>query len=1157
MTTTDGLVPDTAAVQGSLDLLETGSTLFSIAGASDGTTQWRVEALQIVNWGGFHGETTLRFSPASTLLSGASGSGKSTLLDAYTALMMPSDVPFNGASNDTAGRARGSEQRSLVSYLRGQTDITSTVDGEERPQVLRGDAGPTWGAVAATFISDQGRAFTAARVYLVPANARLGGDVQQRMLTVDGRLDLRDLEPFAADGFVPQKLRARFGGLNSHDSYQSFAARLFTRLGIGANGDGDKALRLLSRVQAGHQIRTVDALYKEMVLEQPATYTAADQALAHFDSLADTYRQMQQEYLKLQLLEPITGAWQRLTAARDSIAQLDSFGLHRAGDSPLTVWAAEREATMVEDAIAANRDGHRDLATAARAAFEHHQRLDGRLEDARAEHARAGGADLLVLAARIEEAEAAASERQLALDELTSRLAAILDARDVDLGDRQQFDALVSEGAKFDASFQDRVSALESAKSRLDADRYPLLQRQREIVTELKRLEKSTSRIPAELDRLRGQVCDATGMRPDELPFIAELVAVSADHAEWTTAIETVLGGPARLMLVPSARLEEFSSAINDLRLRGRLRFTGATPGLPLERTQDDRTVAGKLEHKDGPFQGWVSSYLAEPARNALCVSGPAELAGREQRVTITGQIRRGTTGAHGRGDSRNILGFTNEDIVDDLEREHRDLIDQLDAIDAQYRREARDLDSLRSRHTAYSVLSGAVFAQVDVREVAARVVDLTERREGVLASNDQLAELDARIQLLKRDLAEAWPQVVRTRDAVDASDKRWGELVESKDRLTARVDALQGADEPLMSDAHRQHLEHRFRSALGEGGTDDLTTWPANLNALRNVLMADHASAVTEVDRSSAELVRTFAQFLDRFDNPNLTASVEAYPDFARILSEVQSVGLPDRRAAWRERLVQWSGQDLVPLAQAMQSSIDDIRDRLAPINDILSRLPFGATRDRLHMRMRVLRRDSVTRFRQQLARLSAVSTTGLGDDQLEPRFKELEAFMARLRSSRDVRYDAKISQRDEVLDVRRHVEVLAERRPVGGERVLSTYTSLGSKSGGETQELIAFIVGAALRFRLGDEDRARPRFAPVCLDEGFIKADAEFASRAVQAWLGLGFQLIVGAPLDKVAALEPHMDSFALVTKNQRTNYSRIRHISAADRADPSVRS
>jgi uncharacterized protein YPO0396 len=91
-----------------------------------------------------------------------------------------------------------------------------------------------------------------------------------------------------------------------------------------------------------------------------------------------------------------------------------------------------------------------------------------------------------------------------------------------------------------------------------------------------------------------------------------------------------------------------------------------------------------------------------------------------------------------------------------------------------------------------------------------------------------------------------------------------------------------------------------------------------------------------------------------------------------------------------------------------------------------------------------------------------------------------------------------------------------------------------LGQKSGGETQELVAFIVGAALRYQLGDEDNARPTFAPVLLDEAFIKADSEFTGRAVTAWQHLGFQLIISAPNEKVTGLEPHMDRIIAVTKN-----------------------
>jgi uncharacterized protein YPO0396 len=95
-----------------------------VAAPADDALQWRAELLQLVNWGGFGGLTRIPLHGDATMISGASGAGKSTILDAYTALMMPSDTKFNGASNDAvAGRARSVGQRNLLSYLRGAVDV--------------------------------------------------------------------------------------------------------------------------------------------------------------------------------------------------------------------------------------------------------------------------------------------------------------------------------------------------------------------------------------------------------------------------------------------------------------------------------------------------------------------------------------------------------------------------------------------------------------------------------------------------------------------------------------------------------------------------------------------------------------------------------------------------------------------------------------------------------------------------------------------------------------------------------------------------------------------------------------------------------------------------------------------------------------------------
>ncbi len=171
-------------------------------------SQWRAERMQLVNWGGFEGHNVFDFHPESTLISGASGTGKSTLLDAYLALMMPPNTPFNGASNDAGGRARTGEQRSLVSYLRGQVDTTADPeDGTKVATLLRG-GGNTWGAIAMTFLSDNSQRFTAGRIYYVPAHATSDGAITSRLITLDSRMDLSQLEQHVPSRFAPSALKA-------------------------------------------------------------------------------------------------------------------------------------------------------------------------------------------------------------------------------------------------------------------------------------------------------------------------------------------------------------------------------------------------------------------------------------------------------------------------------------------------------------------------------------------------------------------------------------------------------------------------------------------------------------------------------------------------------------------------------------------------------------------------------------------------------------------------------------------------------------------------------------------------------------------------------------------------------------------------------------
>lgn len=1127
-----------------------------VALPSDDGMQWRAALMQLVNWGGFGGLTTIPLRGDATMISGASGVGKSTVLDAYTALMMPSDTKFNGASNDAvAGRARGVGQRNLLSYLRGAVDVVDDPrTGRPVERLLRGQGSDTWGAVAMTFVNDRGGRFTALRTYYVPRRATRSADVQMQLATHEGALPLATLEVAVPDRFHANTLKKLFPGVRVHRTYADFSAVLHARLGIGANGDGAKALRLLARIQAGNQVRSVDELYKEMVLERPSTYAAADRAVEHFDDLERAYAAMRTEEQKLALLEPITALHERRVAAAARLAELDSYGVTLPGDTPLRLWLLRTHLRLIEAAVAENREARATTTSELTSALSTEKTLLGDLEAAKEEHRAAGGSTLQSLGLALEQEQVVREDRLARRAALQERLLPLVDTSD---GEGPDLDGALMSAEAF-AVLQQHArqwlsgcrSALETIKRDRDGARdrrYPLQQRQGELRRERASLESRAGRVPAGMHEMRAEVARASGLAATDLPYVAELLDVAPEESRWRTAVETVLGGTARLMLVPLDRLDDFSRAIDGLRLRGRLTFEGAELDLPDLGPADPERIAGKLLYQDSPFSGWVQAHVAHPSRNARCVETAADLSGDGFRVTPAGQTRNGRRGTHGRSEVRSIIGFSNAEAIAEIDAELAALEEQLRGLDAEVAELDRRAGVLEQRRTAYETVAAARFDDLDVSASDRRTADLERRREEILGSDDRLQVLQAQVE----ELSGRLEVVRRERFALEQRQRELAgahaALVDDEDAVKDRLEAVEQAGEVELTPEQDAALAAELAVAAAPADPEDLERFHESSHRLAEGLRAAVADAEAETRRVEEELSAIFRLYKVQWDSPNLGTSADSYPDYARILDEVRGTGLAQRRSEWRRRLTEWSGQDLVPLVGAMAASIEEIEDRLEPINAILRRLEFGATRDRLRIRLRRLAPAHVQVFLRDLRALSSGTTRELDEAGLEERFDQLSRFMQQLRRpAQNGEAGPVTTDRDRLLDVRRHVEVSAERYDHTTGELRATYRTLGEKSGGETQELVAFIVGSALRFRLGDELRSRPRFAPVFLDEGFVKADSEFAGRAVQAWKGLGFQLVVGVPLDKVTGLEPHMDELLAITKNSATHQAWITPIS-----------
>lgn len=1101
--------------------------------------QWRLRRLQVVNWGGFDGHHVLELDAHSTLLSGASGTGKSTLLDAYTALMMDSNVPYNGASNSTgSGRARSAEQRNNLTYVRGLTDLgRDEVSGNSRENFLRGTDAATWSAVAATFEHDDRDRHTALRLFYAPANATHANQVAVSFAQAAGELDLRSLETFAADKFNQKRIKAHLPAIVFAPSYAQWSQRLFVRLSIGRGGDGTPAMKLLSRIQAGRTINSVDALFKEMVLEVPRTFTAAELAVEHFSELEKSKRLMETAQEQVAALSPAAAIQASLQAAQTELDLLDTFSLggsttsHQAGGAgagtgPVTLWAARHEKTLLEAEAAAAR---REAADAVRRRAEAHARaleLEAGLAANVVEQG-ANGGDALersrVDIARLTEAR-----------ETSSRARATLAARAPMLGAPTQEEELRSLHLDADAYLEGFPALRAASQATLDdigRRTYPVSAKLTDVTKELTYLQGRRNLIPQWLDEARALIADHVGLNVTELPFVAELVDVRSEHEPWREAAEQLLAGFARKILVDAAH-SNFRSKLDSLRLDPRIHFVLA-PTARSVRSLDPTTLPGRLHFDTGSdagraFAGWLSEEL-DSAYSYVCLG--AEDFGRDGRraITINGQVRNGTKGAHGGHGARRILGFSAASRVVELEAEQRELESALAGLDAE--KEAA-LDAKRfaeARRDACTYVLDVTWASIDVDGATAALATAQRRYDDLLAEGgDVLAVLQAAHSALKAELDEVAATRTRAADRAEGQNKLWGSLTEDEDVASRNAEALERAGVSVTaSQSTRLDAERELFTSTGTAEEFIKVVLPK----MRRSLGEASAHARTAVRTSSERLTQIFTAFQDRWPQPNLGQSAESYEGFQELLDALLTEGLATRQSEFTRRVIDWSSEDLLGLSGSYAESLNEITNRLAPVNDGLAALPFGPGADRLRIRMRQMRARDVAVFREQLSALAS-ATTRIEPGEVDERFIALRAFMARI--GPDSR------EREYLLDVRRHVHVEAERLDTESGGVLSIYDGLGGKSGGETQELVAFIVGAALRYRLGTADSFAPAYAPVLLDEAFIKADSEFAGRAVTAWQGLGFQLVIAAPLDKVSAIEPYVAEMISVVKQDSYSFT-----------------
>ncbi len=494
--------------------------------------QWRLTRVEVVNWGTFSGHQVLPVSRRGLLITGPSGSGKSTLLDAITTVLTPPGKrQLNAAARSVATKG---DDRTIYSYIRGAWRHETDDTGEVANSYLRYPAA-TWSGILLSYedgMSEQktGTSSTQASKahepinLLVLFNLKAGSTNREGLkeiyAVVRGNHTLKDFEKYALNGIEVSKLKKDYkDSINAYPDYASFAHTFCRLMGIGGK---IKTLELLHKTQAAKNFGSLDDLFRKFMLDEPQTFTQAQEAVEQFSALSQAYRGVVEQRQQMQHLEPLVQLDDDYKKALD--AQIRAIRLAGALDS------------FTNQLIMENLQSQKQikLREASRAA-EEIQRTKSEYDQAKSELtlAEASLTNLGGFALDNANMQVLNQEQQVRLVEqnrskLTKDLAcANINSVPQSLAGWSELCQTVQDQAK-------EAEAVEAANKAEDYAQYgnvDKLKKEGEAInSELRHLRSQQTNIPSALHQVRVDIARHIGASMEDLPFVGELLEVKPQY---------------------------------------------------------------------------------------------------------------------------------------------------------------------------------------------------------------------------------------------------------------------------------------------------------------------------------------------------------------------------------------------------------------------------------------------------------------------------------------------------------------------------------------------------------------------------------------------------------------------------------------------------
>lgn len=1061
---------------------------------------YRLQRLEVFNWGPFSGLHSADIDPDGTAIIGMTGSGKTTLVDAFVTLITEKPK-YNLAS--TGGHE---SDRDLISYVRGV--IGSGNDSGDGAHISR--KGSVITGLCATYRSGDETVRIAGLLW-IEGNSFSNSDLKRAW--VFSRNPEHSLEQWLSlldEGGLrrlKQVIRDDADGVRIFDTAsggkRAYLARVRDFFGV-----SDNAFNLLNRAAGLKQLNSIDMIFRELVLDDQALFERAAEVAGDFDRLTEIHEELLTAQRQIASLRPVAKKHQK------HLEYLAELELNQQLKQLLPLWIAENGHRLWTIQAESARKTHEEATSALRSLEAKNMLLEADRDACHERYLQTGGSNIEDLEARIGDKR---KERRRIETNVTAyrQLCANLEIKpeaDVAAFESQKktLHYLLETTRPEEANVEKVANTAGAELANSDA----ALTRIEEEYAEAKK--RTDSNLPSDAARFRDALAEAIDLAPEALPFVAELVEVKESESAWRGAIERALGGNRLRILVPTPQIKPALHWVNaQSRYRLHIRLLEAeVPSAPARFMEDG--YARKLNFKSHELREALKAFLAN--YDLHCVGNSDVLSETQHALTREG-LMSGKRGFFEKKDQKGLhedwlTGFDNRDRIRMLEKHMKDARATRDSASREAQSARQRLKSIGDKLTAIEQLQGLPFEDVDLAAVEAALQQLEQRLQRLLDPDSDAAKSQNRYQKAKQRVEDIQPMIRQAATAVDrakdelqsAEQKRDDYLRQiGNDGLTVNESALAREHLPIPDSTTAVSISNYDRHKNTE------------LETRRSELLEDKGKLEFELAQSMKD-----AQSADTGALAEVGTDIADVPAYVQRLQTLTTEDLPAKRTQFLNYLNQSSDQGVAQLLTSITQSVEQIRERIDELNESLLRVDFKndcylrlVVQDVSHESLR-----SLERARKVLhsARLQSDEDTG------ERHYKALREVVNQVREAADKKHTVGARA---LLDPRYRVEFYALEVERSTGAIKGKFTGSQGGSGGEKEIIASYILTASLCYALSPQGSTYPLHSTIVLDEAFSKSSRAVAARIIQALREFKLHPIFVTPNKEMRLLRTHTRS------------------------------